>query len=463
MKNRLIMKTKYHMMLVLLVLVAASCSFDEDIDPNGPSLEGVESNASLRQLNELIIGVQASSREGLGIETTTSGTLARELYLFDADPRNTGDLLGKNGIQLDDNSFYSTAQFVGSYRCIKNANVLLEALDNTQVIEEMDKNGYRGFAKTYIAYELIQILKSYGTARIDVADPDNPGPFLEFDAALVEIRNLLDEAENDLSGFTSLDQFLFPISGFGNLIDTSGEMGDDVRDDNSQITIDEFILFNRGVAALAAVYAGDGTGALSELSNSYFDLMGSLTNGPKYVFGLGAGDLPNGVFRSPSTSAEEPNNADQIIVHDSWINDAEAGDTRVASKAAVRPMPSAQDGLNGTNETRLYASNVTPIDILRNEELILLYAEASILANNLQDAEDALNVIRNAAGLVDYAGAQTSGDLTTELLNQRRYSLWAENHRMFDLRRYGLSNTLPIDRAGDQVFNVLPIPLSENQ
>ncbi len=48
------------------------------------------------------------------------------------------------------------------------------------------------------------------------------------------------------------------------------------------------------------------------------------------------------------------------------------------------------------------------------------------------------------------------------MLNQRRYSLWAENHRMFDLRRYNLSATLPIDRAGDQVFNVLPIPLSEN-
>jgi hypothetical protein len=95
--------------------------------------------------------------------------------------------------------------------------------------------------------------------------------------------------------------------------------------------------------------------------------------------------------------------------------------------------------------------------------LILLYAEASILANNLQDAENALNTIRNSASLTDYAGAQTADALTTELLNQRRYSLWSENHRMFDLRRYGLSSTLPIDRPGDQVYNVLPVPLSENE
>ena len=164
----------------------------------------------------------------------------------------------------------------------------------------------------------------------------------------------------------------------------------------------------------------------------------------------------------PSTT-DNVNNGDQIIVHNSWITEAEPGDTRVEEKAAPRPDPSSQDDLTGTHETRLYDSNVSPIDILRNEELILLYAEASILAGNLQDAEDALNVIRNAASLPDYSGAQTADALTTEMLNQRRYSLWSENHRMFDLRRYGLSNTLPIDRPGDQIFNVFPVPLSENE
>ncbi|MEO7283481.1 RagB/SusD family nutrient uptake outer membrane protein [Gelidibacter sp.] len=95
--------------------------------------------------------------------------------------------------------------------------------------------------------------------------------------------------------------------------------------------------------------------------------------------------------------------------------------------------------------------------------MILIYAEASILANNLQNAEDALNVIRNSANLPNYSGAKTAAALTTEMLKQRRYSLWSENHRMFDLRRYNLSNTLPIDRPGDQVFNAMPIPLPETR
>ena len=450
-------------MLVFLTIALVSCSFDEETDPNGPSLGGVESNASVRQLNELAIGVESTSRDGLGVETTASGTMARELYLFDADPRNTGDLLGKNGVSLDNNSFYSTTQFSGNYRCIKNANILLEALDNTQVISETQKNAYRGFAKTFKAYELIQILKSYDQARIDVNNPDDLGAFLDFDTAIADIRVLLDEAQTDLSVFGPLDQFSFPLAGFDDLIDTSLETPENSRDDDSQITIQEFILFNRAVAAVAAVYDGDGTGALSNLSDSYFDLTADLDIGPKHVFSLGAGDRGNPVFRAPSVSADEPNNGDQIIVHNSWINDAEPGDTRVDEKAAVRPDPTTQDDLSGTHETRLYSSNVSPIDIIRNEELILVYAEASILANNLQDAEDALNVIRNSAGLPDYSGAQTPADLTTEMLRQRRYSLWCENHRMFDLRRYGLSNTLPIDRTGDQIFNVLPIPLAENQ
>ena len=137
---------------------------------------------------------------------------------------------------------------------------------------------------------------------------------------------------------------------------------------------------------------------------------------------------------------------------------------RVENKTAERPDPSTQDGLTSNFESTLYESNVSPIDLLRNEELILLFAEANIIAGNLGVAQNALDVIRISAGLEakDYGGNPTSEQLVDELLMQRRYSLWAENHRMFDLRRYGRSNTLPIDRPGDQIFNVLPIPLSES-
>lgn len=423
--------------IIPLFSLMVSCTFDEVVDPNGPSVDGVLKNASKGQLNELVVGIESTSRNGIGNEATANGVMARELYLFNAEPRNTGDLLGKAGIPLDNNSFYSVGSWNGNYRCIKNINLLIEALDNTDAVNETEKNGYLGFAKTMMAEELIQILKSYGKARLDVADPENLGPIVEFNEGIAKARALLDEAQQHLSN--SGNSFVFTLS--------SGFMGYD--------SPSSFAEFNRAWAAVAAVYAGDGNAALSALSNSYLNLTGDLTRGPKHIFGLGGGDQANTVFKVPNL------NGDQIIVHDSWIADAEAGDSRVTQKSALRINPASQDGLNGSHETRLYDSDTSPIDFLRNEELILVYAEASILATNLQDAEDALNVIRNSANLPNYSGAQTVDALTAEMLKQRRYSLWSENHRMFDLRRYGLSNTLPIDRAGDQIFNTMPIPLPE--
>lgn len=425
------------LLIALALALTTSCSFDEQVDPNRPSLEGVLTDASENQLNNLVVGVESAMRNSLSIQTTGSGTMARELYLFDADPRNTGDLLGANGSSLDNNSFYSTAPWGGRYRAIKNANILLLSLENTSSVTDAQKAGYRGFAKTIIAFELIEVLKSYNRARLDVSDPDNLGPIVEFSEALSQVRTLLDEAQTDLNGAGS--EFAFLLAGFSGF-DTPATFGQ----------------FNRAVAATAAVYAGDGNAALTALSNSYFDLNGDLTAGPEHVFSLDSGDFTNGLFKIPD------NNGDQIIVHDSFIADAEAGDTRVTSKTLIRANPTTQDGLSGAYQTGLYASNISSIDMLRNEELVLVYAEASIIANALTDAETALNVIRNSASLPNYSGALNAADLTTELLNQRRYSLWCENHRMFDLRRYNLSDTLPIDRAGDQIFNVLPVPLSEN-
>ena len=430
--------------IIAITALFSSCTFDEQVDPNGPSVDGVQSNATIGQLNELVIGVEAAARNGIAIETTSSGTMARELYLFDADPRNTGDLLGKNGIGLDNNSFYSTSQWNGSYRCVKNANLLINAATNSNAIIDEERRGYIGFAKTMIAYELIQMVKSYDRARVDVADENNLGPILEKDEALAEIRTMLNEANTDLNGAT----FLFNLSdGFTGFNDASS-----------------FAQYNRAVAAMAAVYAGDGGAAITALGDSYFDIMGDLNIGPKHLFATGGNDALNGLFKLQSTTVDNQNNGDQIIVHDSWVNDAEPGDTRVANKTALRPDPTvSQDDLVGAYETRLYASSTSSIDVLRNEELILLYAEASMLNSNPGDAVTALNVIRNAAGLANYTGGMDDASLTTELLNQRRYSLWCENHRMFDLRRFGLSNTLPIDRAGDVIYNTLPVPLSENE
>ena len=120
-------------------LAFIACTFDDESDPNRPSLEGVLSEATVNQLNNLVVGVEATMRAGKAGQTTGSGTMARELYLFDADPRNTGDLLGANGAVLDNNSFYSSSPWRSRYLAIKNANILLEAINNTDAITSSQK------------------------------------------------------------------------------------------------------------------------------------------------------------------------------------------------------------------------------------------------------------------------------------------------------------------------------------
>lgn len=418
-------------------MLSLSCTFDDEFDPNRASLEGILTDASVNQLNNLVVGVESSMRSGVSGQTVHTGTMARELYVFDADPRNTGDLLGANGASLDNNSFYSTSVWAAKYRAIKNANILLEAVANTNSVDAQQAAGYRGFAKTVIAHQLIMIIKSYGSARVDVSDPTNPGAILPENEVLTRVSSMLDEALTDLNA--AGNSFSFALAGFQGFDSPSS-----------------FSQFNRAVKAVALVYSGNMSEALVALNASFLNLSGDLTIGPKHVFSLSAGDFVNGLYKIID------NNGDQIIVHNSFIADAEEGDNRVTSKTIIRSDPTTQDGLNGTHQTRLYASNISPIDILRNEELVLLYAEAN-MGTNTSETVKALNIIRNAAGLANYEGATTQTALIDELLKQRRFSFWCENHRMYDLRRYDKSSTLPIDREGDQVFNILPVPLTENQ
>ena len=430
---------KLYIFLLLPVLGLLSCSIDEQFDPNGPSINSVLNDASLTELNLLATGIEAGMRNGYNSYVTASGTIARELYIFDADPRNTEDLLGKEDLTLDANTFYITGPFLTRYAVVKNVNILLQALDNTDAVSETEKAGYRAFGNTIKAYMLSQVLDMLGSngIRVDVADPENLGPYLSEDASYDAVLALLDEAYGQLDGAA----FSFVLSdGFAgfNTPETFGE-------------------FNRAIAARVATHAGRYQQALDYVEASFLDLDGDLSVGPEHVFSTNAGDLLNPIYKPAGQSG------DQLIVNPRIIAEATEGDNRL-DKFRLRVQNTSQDGLNGQYESALYASATSPIDIIRNEELVLIYAEANINLGNLEEAVDALNIIREAAGIGAYDGAVTQEALIDEMLYQRQYSLWGEGHLMWDLRRYGRLNDtyLPIDREGDDIFTQFPIPLSEN-
>jgi len=434
------MKRSINIYIPLLLLVAAalpSCK-KEYPNLNGPTVEEYAKNASKDQLNGLVAGSLSGMRINDGIYLDAVGIIGREMYRFsNADPRYVSELLGSGSTTLNNTGFYITNPWASRYRVVKNCNGLIEAATNSTSITDEERKGYTGFAKTLKAYELLLNLNLTYTngIRVDVADPNNLGPILTYDESISGIASLLDEAKTDLGGAT----VAFPL--------TDGFVG---FDDAAGLT-----KFNRALAARVDVYRKQWATALTDLNESFFDLNGDFYLGVNEVFSTGSGDQLNPAYFDQNSSGEVR------LAHPSYATDIAAGDDRIG-KATLRNTPASDpSGLSSNRDVWVYTSSTAPIPMVRNEELILIYAEAKIQTNSLSEAVTALNVIRAGHNLSPYSGAVTQDALINEMLTQRRYSLFYEGHRWIDVRRYDKLNTLPIDRPGDDVWSAMPIPQTE--
>lgn len=427
--------------LLCMVFTFTCCELNEVINPNAATVDSVQNGASQADIQLLAVGLEAVMRNDLEFHYDTVSILGRDYYdLTGVDPRFTGELIKG---PLDNNGFLTTRSYAAWYKIVKSANILIEAVLNSEAgFTDQVKNSYYGYAKTLKAYALLMVANRQYTngIRLDVTDPNNLGPNVTYTEALTGIMSLLNEAATDLgSGGSSFD---FSIS--------SGFAGFD--------TPATFNQFNKALVARIALYQDDKVGVISALGSSFFDMNGDLWSGPAHIFGATGNDILNAQFHVLDQSGQE------FMIHDSWIADAEAGDTRINEKSFMLTGGTTTfDGLSADYQAAVYKSNVDPVYLIRNEELILMYAEANIGTDNVE-AVNAINVVRNAASLADYAGAVDDTSLLDEVVNQRRYSLFAEGHRWVDLRRLGKLNStyISLDRAGDNVIDAFPTPFTEN-
>jgi starch-binding outer membrane protein, SusD/RagB family len=450
--NVLIMK-KYRFYLKNMKLIGAffllfatvSCEIDNIPDPNNPIFD--EENATKESLNYLVTGSLSGMRNALATYHDNVGIVGREYYRFSgSEPRFTTELLGFDKSVLDNNTFYISTPWASHYRVVKNTNFIIQGAINSTSLTNAEREGYLGFAKTIQAHQLLMNLNltNENGIRVDVKNVDNLGPVVGKDVALTTIANLLNEANTHLTNAGT--SFPFAL--------TSGFAGFD--------TPATFAQFNRALAARVAVYRKQYTEALTYLSNSFFTLNTNFNKGVYYVFGTRSGDQLNPLFFPPDATG------DARIAHPDFITDAASGDARL-SKVSLRKASASQSELSGNYDVAVYRSNVAPVAIIRNEELILIYAEAKIQTNQFSDAVIALNLIRTTHGLLPYTGLVTKDALIDEMLRQRRYSLFGEGHRWIDMRRYDRLSQLPIDRKADasknrqadDVWVNFPIPFTE--
>lgn len=441
---------KYAGLFCLLCGLAslASCEIEPVNDPNNPSLGALTTDASKAELQALVSGLESRHRGYYTNASQMLGVFGRENWaLFASDPRFVEDWMGIAITSTYPDFFNSAGTYVTPYLAVKQANVLEVAADRSSSLTTEEANGYTGFAKTIKGFQLFWPYLQQGSngIRVDVAEPLSPGPVLPPDQAIAAIRQILDDAANDLRNAA----FSFSL--------TTGFDGFE--------TPNQMLRFNRAVAAKAAMYAQDWPAMETALSESYINLNATtaeeLNASPSHPFG-NAPDQPNPLFYP----FDRPTNT-ILVVHPALIEDALPDDGRLAKFGertnVVERITSASIILQGTHQDVRWSGPTEAIPYLRNEELILMWAEVKAQGNQPDQAVTAINVVRNIWGVGDYTGPTDLESLIDEILFQRRYSLWGEaGQRWIDLRRYNRLNANYVDlRDGGNLFTEVVRRVSE--
>ncbi|MEE9167834.1 MAG: RagB/SusD family nutrient uptake outer membrane protein [Candidatus Neomarinimicrobiota bacterium] len=405
------------------VVLWVGCDTLDFADPNSPVVESAT-------IQSLVTGAEAGMRVDLDIYLRNIGVVGREVYYLEpADPRYTGELLRG---PLDPGGFLTTRPWNAHYRVIKNCNLLLERTDTDA--------GVRGFAKTILAYNLLLVInmQDENGARTNYDGNINVSVATKTEV-FAEIESLLEGGYDDLQDAGG--EFSFVLSsGF----------------DGFDSPASTFAEFNRALAARVAVYDDRWQDALDALAESFLDESGDLDEGVFHVFSSGLNDQESEMYEDPTATFVK------LLGHPTFETDAEDGDARFSSKVTVREasLPViTYDDLTSNLAPIMWSSGFDPVSIIRNEELILLQAEANIGLGDYDDAQTDMNIVREAAGLDAYTDTD-AGNALDRLLYEKRYSLFLEGHRLIDMRHYNKLDDLPLDRDGDAIVT-FPLPETE--
>jgi hypothetical protein len=465
--------TNKHIALALSgTLVLAACDFDVP-DLNRPLLDQVTTNPTPALATALATGLVNGERADIAQRigyVSELGILGRESYVFSgSDDRFVTELLIAPSLDPSTPNFGGNF-WLAEYENQRNANLLLDMLPQVVGLTDAEKESIRGFAKTVMALDLLKVIDTHDVngACIDVDLPIGQlAPIVGKDAVFARIALLLDQAQAHL---TAAGTTAFPFA-LGNGF-------------TSFKTPANFLLVNRAVAARVAVYRGQFAAALTALAASFIDpatpggtpaSSASLApfpgTGVFHAYGNGSGDTQNNL------------NTSDILAHPSIVTDAEqlaappAGcsgltgdaafakaclDNRVMTKVVAVSPVSGVDSLSSGYGFNMYPNTDSLVPIIRNEELILLRAEANIGLGNIGAAKQDIDYIRVNSGGIGPSTGLNAGNILDALLKQKRYSLLFEGgHRWIDARRYNKLGTLPIDRPDQRVQTAFPIPQSE--
>lgn len=428
-----------------LLSVAGGCAESTVPNFNTPNIEGLLTQPDAATVNTTVAGLLVGLRATVGTYATGLGILGREVYNLDpAEPRNVlGYLVGP----LEPGGFVADVGWTSTYRTLRTAATVLEALDKVPAYTAAQRTATRGFVKTIMAQLYINQLRVRDTLGIVVdvpSDPQQLGNFVSRDSAYKRAAALFDEAKVDLTNGGAAFPFAL----------TTGFTGFN--------TPANFLKLNRALKARADVYRGDMVSALASLSESFVSTSSTtaaaLATGAYHVYSTSSGDALNPLFDAAPRA---------LVAVPSFLTDAQrradgSPDLRASGKAVVTSVNVTTQSVSSNVKIIAYASNVASVPIIKNEELLLLRAEANNALGNRAAAIADLDFVRVNSGGLAPLGPGFAGNLVDEILYNRRYSLFDEyGHRWVDMRRFGRLASLEKALPSHKIFPVVPISVDE--
>ncbi len=450
------------------------------INPNAPTVDDFTSNPTRRTAAAVATGIFAGTRgdpNGFRGDITAfiwkTGVIGREGYnLQGVDPRQISDLLYA---PMDANGLVGAGLWLGYYQNIRTINGYLTALPGVEDFQPGELEASEGFAQVQKALSLMYVIAARPNTGAPVAMgvTSEPAPFVSTDSVYGYILGLLAGARTKLQAASAAGAgFPFPTPpGYASF--------------STPATHEQFVgALEAKANILRATDANCGQpcfqAALDALARSFLLADPSQFRlGAYFDYSSAANDRPNGL--------SEPLAGPIFFVHPSFEADAQlqdgsaVPDLRLLQKTAPAPSPATVifrgDTLTSSLKWTVYFTNGgpdlgAPIPIIRNEELILLRAEAELGLGDKPGAIADLDLVRtNSGGLPPLAlrpvadggpltSASSDAEVLSELLYNRRYSLaWEQGTRWIDARRYGLLGTLPL--TGTQAVPVFPVPDAE--
>ncbi len=458
---------KVTLALAASLALVAGCDTPNVTNENAPTVDALQGALTQAGVKTLALGVLASDRNLVSgfSYAVEPGIFARDGYRIDSnEPRYVNETL--NGTP-DPGSFSGSGGYGAGYTTVRAATTLLDALPGADKnsISDAQRNATAGLIQTIKALEYYRLLELRDTIGVvlQTSDVTFVPPLSCKKNVLDAIANLLDSANTSLAaaGTASLP-FTLPtgFTAYGRNYSSAANL----------------VKLNRGLKGKVDVYrglqhtsptSGAFTAAIAELTQALGGAAAGAVSPTTYANGAYVTFVSGGTENTPNPLSDS-----KIGVNPKAQAALQAGDTR-ASKIMTRtaaPVTLSGSGLTtnltfiGSN-TAVAANQTRPSAILRDEEAVLLRAQAYFEAGQFANGAADLNSVRTSYGLAAIAVPADITTARTALLYEKRYSLFFEGpQRLVDLRAYGLlkAGITPAELPGDPFNTALPIPKAES-